>query len=356
MKSVQFKRKESLLRIAEEENRPKKPKTNWDRVIYFAFLAIVLFFVGRWGYYKLFFVEGFGQVLFENVEIRDIKDTKIAHFYVHEGDEVQVGDTLFKQYVEIETDGGGVHVNLGSSRQLDRDVLLTQKQIRIKQSELNGLLARKEGLAKTLADQKQKVILELIAMHHLDNTRASIDKVDAEILEVESEIAELRDYLILLKAANKAESQTPMTANININHSGGDIFSGRRKYSYYLAPIAGTVTKIFKQEHETALKSETILSIHKAENIFIKAYIDQEDLESLKQDDIVNLRFADGSKSKGVIKRFYYATYRLPEEFQNKYEPTTRTLAADIYPLDESETQTWKAYYKMSVNVRKRKF
>jgi len=46
----------------------------------------------------------------------------------------------------------------------------------------------------------------------------------------------------------------------------------------------------------------------------------------------------------------------MPEEFQKKYEPTTRTVAADLYPLNNEEAKKWKAYYKMSVKITKFKY
>ena len=70
----------------------------------------------------------------------------------------------------------------------------------------------------------------------------------------------------------------------------------------------------------------------------------------------MNIEFPDGTESKGLIKRFYYATYQLPDEFQKRYEPTTRTIAADIYPVNDNEYEHWRAFYKMSVSVTKFKY
>ena len=98
------------------------------------------------------------------------------------------------------------------------------------------------------------------------------------------------------------------------------------------------------------------MSIHQAHPAFIKAYFEQEDLRYFDVGDVFTIDFPDGTTSKGVLKRFYIATYTLPEEFQKKYEPTTRSIAADIYPLDSTEIVKWKAFYKMSVDISKLKF
>ena len=107
---------------------------------------------------------------------------------------------------------------------------------------------------------------------------------------------------------------------------------------------------------EVALKTETILSIHQPNNVHIKGFFDQKDLKYLQEGDVVNVEFADGTQSEGYVDRFYAATYRLPEEFQKKFEPTTRTLAADILPLNAADLQMWKKYYKLSVRITKRTF
>jgi len=43
-------------------------------------------------------------------------------------------------------------------------------------------------------------------------------------------------------------------------------------------------------------------------------------------------------------------------QFQKKFEPTTRTLAADIIPIGENDLHIWKKYYKLSVKITKRTF
>ena len=69
-----------------------------------------------------------------------------------------------------------------------------------------------------------------------------------------------------------------------------------------------------------------------------------------------NIDFPDVTSSNGILKRFYIATYTLPEEFQKKYEPTRRTVAADIYPLSENAAQDWVVFHMMDVEIGKFKY
>ena len=118
----------------------------------------------------------------------------------------------------------------------------------------------------------------------------------------------------------------------------------------------GIVTRIYIHPTETVLKTEDIMTLHKDRPAYIKAYFEQEDFNSFKEGDIFKVTFPDGSTSYGLLRRFYIATYVLPEEFQKKYEPTTRSVAADIYPLNAEDLAKWKAFYKMGVDISKFKF
>jgi hypothetical protein len=109
-------------------------------------------------------------------------------------------------------------------------------------------------------------------------------------------------------------------------------------------------------EYETALRDEVVLAIHKKSPIFIRAYFDQEDLADVAVGEEFTVTFPDGTQSRGILKSFYYSTIPLPEEFQKKYEPVSRAVVGDIYPVNKDESLQWKNFYKMSVDVSKYKY
>jgi hypothetical protein len=124
----------------------------------------------------------------------------------------------------------------------------------------------------------------------------------------------------------------------------------------FIAPVGGIVNRLFKSEYETALRTDDILSIQRRDKIFIKAFFEQKDIDDFREEDIVKVKFPDGTISKGVIKRLYLGTYDMPEEFQKKYEPAQRTVAADVYPLDSAQSNQWKFFHKMNAEITKFKF
>lgn len=357
MKSINFQRKDSVLRVLEEDKR-KKRSINWDRVVYFIILGIIAFFIFRYAIVKLAYIEGDGQVLFENVQIRVPDDITIHEFFYAEGDSVKEGDSLFYYTSANGDDGnGGMDASLAlggtkSPEWIEKELYTLNKTLSLNNLQITENRSLIEQYNEDLERIKNEVILDITPKSSLDYYERQVTDMEFEIISLQRENTMLQDYINKLLNRDFSSDEGNITINGTSVGGGGGNYGGSQ---YYYSPIGGTITRIYMQSHEVALKSENILNIHKPENIYIKAFFEQEDLKSLEQNDLVDLEFPDGTKSQGIVKRFYFATYVLPEEFQQKYEPTQRSIAADIYPVNEQELEKWKAFYKMSVIVTKSK-
>ena len=367
MKNINFKRNESVLKGLEMQTKGKmKGKINWDRIIYFALLVVVLFFFFRYLVNEMFFIEGNGQIRFENISIRNTDDCRIIEKYVVEGDEVKIGDSLFS-YVLDDDDGnngnngsgyGSAGFALNSKKQGDvswseKEVFKVREEIKVN----NFLIAEKVKLKNLYSAELQRirneVMLDVLPRNKLDDQLAKINQLNFDIQSLRGKTSMLAGSLNQLEGMKRDLSATTTYAGKGAGGGGGGDDSGQK---IFYSPLAGTVTTIMKNDFEVALKSEEIMSIHKPENISIRGFFHQEDLASLKIGDRVDLHFPDGSDGRGIIKRFYFATYRLPEEFQKKYEPTTRSLTVDIYPETKYDLKYWKTYWKMSLKITKSKY
>ena len=141
--------------------------------------------------------------------------------------------------------------------------------------------------------------------------------------------------------------------------TSSDLLAGindQQGFNYFTCPIEGSITSIKKQAFEVALKTEIIMALHQPKNVHIRGYFDQEDLGEIHEGDIVDIEFPDGTDGTGRVDRFEFSTRILPVEFQKKFEPTTRTLAVDILPMDTLDLEVWKKYFKLSVKISKRTF
>ncbi|MCH2234431.1 MAG: hypothetical protein MK078_09285 [Crocinitomicaceae bacterium] len=380
MKSISFKRKgDSYLRYMDEkEIQKQKSPFNWDRFIYIALLVVLAFFIGRFMLNHYFYIEGNGQVLFENVDIRHTDDIRILEFAIEEGQDVKIGDTLFTYFLDDDLfgnggGGGSNSVTIGGKSKpdswIERELYNLRKNVALNNARIKDdkkLLALYE---EDLERVRNEVILDAVSHTNLENLEYQISKLESAININESENSVMYRQIKYLEGLIVDEQDLDVTIEQNSTGGGGGnntfglepqhMLAGIEQiqdFKVFTCPIDGTVTRLNKQAYEVALKTETILSIHQASHVHIKGFFDQTDLKYLSEGDLVNLEFADGTESVGMINRFYSATYILPEEFQKKFEPTTRTLAADIIPISTEDLEIWKKYYKLSVTISKRTF
>ncbi len=359
MKSIDFKRKSSVIRVMNDE--VKKVKYNWDRVIYIVFLILVLIFLGYYLINKVFFIKADGQVLFENVSIRLTDDCRILDYHRAEGDTVKVGDSLFTYALDKDNIWGNASLLGGFSETTfanEWDWIDKEKYALNKKTALNNIeKAEAQALIKSYQSEIQRlqneVVLDVLPKNRLESVQNEILKHKTNIEKLDKENQQLASLIKQLNGmARNAKIKSKRSGNIS-GGGGNDEENGRR---VFYSPIDGSVTRIYTHQFEVALKSEQIMAIHKNTPMYVKAFFEQEDINYFKEGDVMTLEFPDGSKSEGVLKRFYYATYPLPDEFQKRYEPTTRTVAADIYPINESDYAHWKSFYKMSVTITKYKY
>ncbi|MDX1652484.1 MAG: hypothetical protein R3277_08335 [Brumimicrobium sp.] len=352
MKNLYFNRKTSVLRNKEEEAR-KKRNTNWDKIIYFIILFVILFFVFQYFFLRVVYVDAPGHVLFKSLSIRIPEDVTIKELYKEEGELICEGDTIFS-YISTRDElmamsDMNVSLGTGGNQWIEREIYSLNKDIGLNSIDIFEKQKLIEWNATRIKEIEDEVVLGITPKYKLENYQKDIEKLRLEIENLQKANATFRDLIATLQKGLK-----PNSNNAAMNGYGNGGLESLIKY--YLSPMEGTATRIYKNNHEVALKSENILNLHKREDIYIKAFFDQEDFQYVKEGDRVRVIFPDGNESYGHIKRFYFASYRLPEEFQKKYESTTRAIAADIFPIEREDQIKWKAFYKMKVTVRISKF
>lgn len=356
MKSTDFNRNESKIRVLQEV-RPEKKKVNWDRIIYLVALIGAFAFILFVAVKKNLYVRGEGQVLFKKLDIQLTEDIQIINFVFKEGDSVSIGDTLFFYYSEKAINDPqpilATKEFVISSDNLDwivRERLTTQKRIELANISINEahrLIGITEQEKKRI---EHEVYLDIYPSTKLDQYNHRLIDLENQIVSNEEEIRFQKQYLEYLDNQERIERYNERKKMELENASQRNSIPSLQAY---VSPVKGTITQIYKEDYEVALESDIVLSVHKPTNLYIKAFYDQKDLKHLQEGDVVDVRFPDGSTSFGILQRFSFATYQLPEEFQKKYEPTTRSIVADILPVNELELEKWKAFYKLNVKISK---
>jgi len=364
MKSVDFQRNKSLIRVVNEKvTKPKKK--NWDKIVYLLLLAGLLFFAVYYLTIKNLFVSAQGQVLIDAINIRLTEDARILKHYVSEGDSVKVGDTLFCYANSLKNDLENTDhgVNLKSYNSQDnwalKEIFNLKKKITLNKVEIdkNDILIK--SYQEEIKNLTNQVILDALPRTRLDLVQNEILKLNTENEKLNAENLELSAFIKSVPNGSKLNYSSFKSGGENgyITNNGVtyNIYSEEflSEPRYFKAPMEGIVTRIHKKEQEVNLKSEDVLSIHKQYPTTIKGFFYQEDLKYIKVGDLFTIQFPDGTESKGIVKRFYIATYNMPDEFQKKYEPTTRTIAVDLYPLNHEDSRKWCAFHKMGVVVSK---
>lgn len=379
MKSINFKRRGTEIRTLPEESRTARRK--WDRITYILILIVLL---GLGIYYastKVFYTRAQGQVLYENVDIRLLDDCRVTRYFVHEYDSVRVGDTLFEYINDNDDsdngDGGNggnvsVSVNAGGGNDnswIEREILNKREKIAGNEAKRKENLSLIKSYESELERIRASVVLGVLPQSRLDVRQNEIVQLKAENSRLQEEISETKKILSQLQAdlASSDNNKNGVKSSVKINGGGaqgaqetdgnnGGLAELEKKKQYFISPIAGTINQIFTKEFETALRDEVVLSVHKKSPIFVRVYFDQKDLDQIGVGEEFTVTFPDGTVSKGILKSFYYSTIPLPEEFQKRYEPVSRAVVGDIYPVNIDEAKRWKDFYKMSVDVSKYKY
>ena len=370
MKSINFKRQSATIRLTHEK-KSKKPK-NWDRIIYFVVLALIAGTLLNYLYSRFLLVRADGQILFENINIRLTADSRIMKYYVQEDDSVMKGDTLFSYEIDHLAGGNDQHTNTsirtgGSDTHyedwiwFDKEIYnlqnkIAQDQIILKKNET--LIVDIEQRCKQLY---QEVMLDVLPKDQLESAKAQLINLQAQSVQMKDEIGHAQQMITDLEAKKSFYMRVPSNVNIDMQTANTTAMATSNDaphegLNYYLSPVSGAVNRLLTGQFEVAMKQDDIMSMRSNKQMFIKAFFDQTDIEYIKVNDLVDIKFPDGKNYVGIVKRFYKATYTLPEEFQKKFEPTTRDIAADIYPIDSSESINWQNFYKMSVKISKFKY
>ncbi|RNC85422.1 MAG: HlyD family efflux transporter periplasmic adaptor subunit [Balneola sp.] len=339
MEQFSFNQGNATIRTLKEPPK-KKNKLNTDRVLFLA----LLFIVGLYGAFKLYkgiaIIEIDGMVTMEKLEVHFTDDIRINSMYVEEGATIQKGDTLFRYLNQYFENDGASYSNIVSNKErINREILGLTRQLNEKRTE-------RQILQNRLAEEQKELekTRELVALAAL--TKGSFDDQQRIMVNTQDDLDLVKEEIRFL--IRHIDQLTRLKREYSISASFGGNSVQKR---LYIAPTDGIIGRIAVNENEVCYEGDQVMAIHQPEKVRIQAYFTQEESDKVEVGRIVTLEFPDGTKQKGIIDKFYVSTYELPPEFQKKYEPTERSILADIVPVNKEDLEGWKQFYKMSVKV-----
>lgn len=347
MREFQIRTKPTVLTtLKEPPKKNNKKKIKWQRLSFLAIVFIFLFYVGAKVYMQLAVIQADAQIELHKQLIHFPSDVYLENIYIEEGQRIQKGDTLFKYSIPLEDHITTSEINIDKPVEwIVREKINTTKNIELKKIGLREI--RKQlGLRREMHDTKKSLIL--IGSH---NDRNEFDELSIQINRLESqekalidEIAYLRNFLRTLSVENSNYKRIETRKKDFIE----------TKY-FYVSKLDGIIGQINYNENEICYRKEELMTIHKMNDLRVKAFFDPIDMKYLNEGDVVNINYPDNSSSQGIITNFHIATYALPEEFQKKYEPTQRNIVAEVKLMKDTH-RPLMSYYKMNVLITKNRY
>jgi len=301
----------------------------------------------------LIYAKGDGQIIFDKLYIQHTRDIRVINLLVKEGDQVKKQQALFTY---VEDYGERFSTRFGSSAyyyspETEREIARAIQSISLKEIEIKGCKETLDRLKTDYESLKRQAILDTQIPGRLKSLQENIRNSETAIGKNDEELKVLKDYLNRLKGINSTASLRNRQAEQDAQTAeaaGAAIAGGVKKF---ISMEDGVITRISPNNYEVVQKGDTIIEIYKPSEITIKAFFEQKYINSLRNGGEVALQFPDGTRGKGVVKRYYLATQPLPPEFQKRYEPVDRNVVVDIEPPTKEDASKWKSFYKLSVKV-----
>lgn len=355
MKQFKFQNKASIITGIKEE-RPKKSR-NWDRIIYMSIFIFMIVSLAVYILQKNLYVYSLGEVITERFEVTQPNDIEITRYFVAEGEMVEQGDTLFafkSDFRDHDNGNGGAFVfnNVVIDKPnewVTKERMNTKKTISLKYIDIRDIDNNIAQTNAAIERLKMEVHLDLISPAILSEKRMVVENLRVDRLRKVSELGYLQQYLRQLDSFEDEYNKYQLS-RIGFGDGNAPV------NSYYVSPVSGIITKIPKPENEISFRQDVIMYISNIDEIFIRVFIEQNDLEYYEPGDVVNLRFLDGTRSKGRIKDFYVNTESVPEPFRKIRGKDQRNVVAVVNPVNDDEKRKWRSYYQFTVQVSKLRF
>jgi multidrug resistance efflux pump len=364
MKKFQFKSQESIIKGIEE--KPIKKGFNWDRVIYFATLLIIVLSFGTYFISKQVRVSAESEIIMDKFNVTFTDDIIVTEYFIEEGDSIKAGDSLFTYRLDLEDDGGlaaalansnDANYSKSTESWLTREKLNTLKNIDLKRIELRDVSRRTQLLERDLDKIKKEVFLEIYPPSKLQTAEEKIEELKNEQLTIKEEINYLSRYLdVTIQRLEELRSQIP---NVQLGEMNGVVAGdggGIQEEFVYYSPKDGMVSQVYARSDEVCYKQSLVTDIIEFQGLHILSYFKQKDLKFITSGDIVDIKFPDGSKSKGIIDKLYIKTTVLPDRLYDTDSNSDRRVRAVIVPLNIEDASKWFEFYKINVTVSKPKY
>lgn len=330
--------------IAEDEQPLKKKGVNWDRVVY---LAVLLILVASLVYYlidRYVYLSVSGQVVYKSHLIYLPDDARIFDIYTEEDEMIEVGDTLFIFLSEINRTDNALFNSIQSAEaSKERDIADARRNLLVKQAEYNENLKLIDSYKKKIEEIELMVLLDANNAERINSFQIEIDKLKAKNEVILTEIRYWRNYIA---NAPKRTSNYQNTLNSRI--------SDLNQTKVYVSSVEGKVDRINFEMNELAYKGQSILEIIE-DDLYALCYLPEDEFGVLLEGDVVNIKFANGQKDKGIVRLIFANSENIPSRYLRIIAAPKDFLLIVIEPLDNTNINMWESGVNQRIRVTKQR-
>lgn len=310
------------------EGQPRVPGAiNLSRYAYYLVIALVFGYVLYYTGTRLLFVQGRAIISHEEITVKAPRPSLLKAIDVAAEARVSAGQRLL--FAE------GVAENIDDALALE--ALRAGRDQAQKAASLAALGAQLREIRKIQGELRLNRALELNRDRIGEAVRLDVTaaELEARIAGIRAEIAAYEGFRTGL-AGEKARLAQSLQYEI-------------------AAPVAGQVVTVLRRPSEFVRQGETVLILKADKSYRTLAFFDQAALESLAVGHSVVLKFPDGSKGEGTIKRVHSAADDVSELLRENYRPVQPEVVAEIAPLNLGEEQL-ERFRNMEVVVEARRW
>jgi hypothetical protein len=331
----------------------RKKKIAKQQLVFSAILLFILFLIGFYVYRRVRYVDLNGYVQIDTNSFRTPEDIFMLKTYVHIGDLVMPGDTLYS-YLYLDPLLEQADVNSIPS------VITHSSDMNLRYNtttqELNILLAQIKELEKQLRVEDHNIRFGLSSNAHKLDLQRELNELKERYKGKRNELALLGKYKKLLGNSSKKtgySSNSLLTLNdILLNASIRD----ENLRLYRLAADTAIVTDIMVPDKSIVFKKEEILRLQSLDleacNLRIVAYVPSDKMDKINNSTKAEIIVNDELSFTGHTAIMGQRTAELPEHLRSNFSDKT-VVPLTIFHVDDGQILPfWTLVNDLPVKVR----
>lgn len=347
MKSEYFNKRSQSTQLRGHREKPKPKKVNWDRIVYFVLLVLILGMLSYYLFMNTFYVSGEGLVVTETVKVRAPEDIEIQEQLVSRNGFVEQGEPLFHYRLMDWTGDASQEIENLQDNIVDEqeEIDEIQDDITLQRQSIQEI----EGRISYLEEQRED-FLERIRLNAA--TSFEVQEVENSLFTARSNLREAQAELnVLINNLNRhIQSRENLQANVE------EFQTGENRVQTFYSPVSGRIYNISVNDNQQAFRTDQIVAIKPDQaDVYIFSVFEREDAEYVQPGTVMNIEFDNGQESEGVIRSSYDARENLIDHFEQTGSLTTEYIVVEVVPLDSTARSQWLELDRSGLQIFRKK-